>query len=569
MRLTSPLRHPDPGAAAPEPSSVKETVISVIIAFALAFVFRGFVIEAFLIPTGSMAPTLRGAHMSFKSPQSGYEWAVTPWQYVDQMTRQIPQPIQTRIEVHDPMTGWDIRQAEVPRSWGDRIFVMKYLYSIYDPERFDVVVFKNPRDPTVNYIKRLIGLPNQMIALIDGDVFYRNIENGDLDANGRPTMDDPWALPGWHVARKPEQAQRAMWQLVFSSEYSPIAAVDSSTNRRWFIPPWKAAGAAKDWKIDDRTDYAYTGDGPTILEWDAVKHPIEDFYSYNEGTRGMVGPYPVSDIRLSLGIRPTAQGERVSAIVTARGYDFRGEVEGSSVSLSMRPVDPAGVPKGDWDVKARVNLPAPLPVGKVTNIDFWHVDQSLKMFIDDKLIAQADYDWTPEQRLINSTSMNLDQVMANPLSLVEFNGAALPVVNRAQLPVYTRPKARFEFSGGSFTLYRVALSRDIYYQPAQYPDHNDAGLPHSHAGKPALGTHPTSTIILNKDQFFVCGDNSPQSLDARLWDAPNPWVAEIDPKMGVVNRDLVIGKAFFVYFPAPKRRGSMPLPDCGSMRFIW
>ena len=131
-----------------------------------------------------------------------------------------------------------------------------------------------------------------------------------------------------------------------------------------------------------------------------------------------------------------------------------------------------------------------------------------------------------------------------------------------------RPRARFEFSGGGFTLYRVALSRDIYYQPAYYQSTNDAALPHSKAGQPAMGTHPSNTITLNKDQFFVCGDNSPQSLDARLWDKPHPWVAEIDPTTGVVNRDLVIGKAFFVYFPAPKRRGSMPVPDFGSMRFI-
>jgi len=92
---------------------------------------------------------------------------------------------------------------------------------------------------------------------------------------------------------------------------------------------------------------------------------------------------------------------------------------------------------------------------------------------------------------------------------------------------------------------------------------------HSRRGQPAHGTHPKSTVILNQDQFFVCGDNSPQSLDARLWDVPNPWVAEMDRTTGVVNRDLLIGKAFFVYFPAPYRNHGVPVPDFGSMRFIW
>ena len=36
-------------------SNIKETIESLIIAFILAFVFRGFLVEAFVIPTGSMA----------------------------------------------------------------------------------------------------------------------------------------------------------------------------------------------------------------------------------------------------------------------------------------------------------------------------------------------------------------------------------------------------------------------------------------------------------------------------------------------------------------------------------
>ena len=105
MSSSQPLLHPDAATSGgADQSSIKETIISVIIAFALAFVFRGFVIEAFLIPTGSMAPTLRGAHMQFKSPVSGYEWAVTPWQYTDD-GRQNPTPVQQKVIVHDPMTG--------------------------------------------------------------------------------------------------------------------------------------------------------------------------------------------------------------------------------------------------------------------------------------------------------------------------------------------------------------------------------------------------------------------------------------------------------------------------------
>ena len=36
-------------------SDIKETIESILIAFILAFIFRGFVVEAYVIPTGSMA----------------------------------------------------------------------------------------------------------------------------------------------------------------------------------------------------------------------------------------------------------------------------------------------------------------------------------------------------------------------------------------------------------------------------------------------------------------------------------------------------------------------------------
>ena len=58
--------------------SVKETLVGIVIAFVMAFVFRGFVIEGFVIPTGSMAPTLLGEHFRAEGPESGYGWDVGP-----------------------------------------------------------------------------------------------------------------------------------------------------------------------------------------------------------------------------------------------------------------------------------------------------------------------------------------------------------------------------------------------------------------------------------------------------------------------------------------------------------
>ena len=75
---------------------------------------------------------------------------------------------------------------------GDRLFVSKYSYGysrhsfpfspkIYNdrifekiPERGDVVVFKTPADNRTDYIKRLIGLPGDVVQIIDGNLLLNN-----------------------------------------------------------------------------------------------------------------------------------------------------------------------------------------------------------------------------------------------------------------------------------------------------------------------------------------------------------------------------------------------------------
>src|SRR5436190_4598979 len=65
-----------PGASALDEGGAKETVESILVAFILAFIFRAFIVEAFVIPTGSMAPTLMGAHMRFRCEDCGYRFDV-------------------------------------------------------------------------------------------------------------------------------------------------------------------------------------------------------------------------------------------------------------------------------------------------------------------------------------------------------------------------------------------------------------------------------------------------------------------------------------------------------------
>ena len=64
-------------------------------------------------------------------------------------------------------------------SSGDRVLVAKFPYEtlISEPNRFDVVVFKYPKEPLnknnvpTNYIKRLLGLPGEILAIFFGRLF--------------------------------------------------------------------------------------------------------------------------------------------------------------------------------------------------------------------------------------------------------------------------------------------------------------------------------------------------------------------------------------------------------------
>ena len=51
---------------------------------------------------------------------------------------------------------------------GDRLVVDRVSYSVADVSRFDVVVLRYPRNPDIDFVKRVVGLPGDEVALRDG-----------------------------------------------------------------------------------------------------------------------------------------------------------------------------------------------------------------------------------------------------------------------------------------------------------------------------------------------------------------------------------------------------------------
>jgi len=121
---------------APEHESIIETVKTVVYALLIALVIRTFLFQPFNIPSGSMEATLLiGDYLFVEKFAYGYSRYSFPWGL-------------------GPISG---------RIWEGK-----------GPQRGDVVVFKLPRDTSVDYIKRVIGLPGDRIQLINGQIYLNN-----------------------------------------------------------------------------------------------------------------------------------------------------------------------------------------------------------------------------------------------------------------------------------------------------------------------------------------------------------------------------------------------------------
>ena len=108
---------------------------SISLAVFIALLIRSFIAEPFNIPSGSMKPNLLVGDFIF----------VSKWSY-GYSKHSLPFSI--------PL---------LPKKIFERI-----------PERGDVVVFKTPQDNRTDYIKRVIGLPGDIIEIINGQIKINN-----------------------------------------------------------------------------------------------------------------------------------------------------------------------------------------------------------------------------------------------------------------------------------------------------------------------------------------------------------------------------------------------------------
>lgn len=284
-----------------------------LVAFILALVFQGFAVQAFQIPTGSMAETLRGAHYRFRCYRCGYEFDVGKGEI------SLDRPLCPNCKYYQPT------EAFAPPKNGDRIFVLKCIYQFFEPKRWDVVVFKNPTEPHTNYIKRLVGLPGETIQLIDGDLYI----------DGR-------------IATKPLNVQAELWMPIFVQDYQPFSAAEHFNesirqgrdrhNEIWRQPFENENGSV--WKVQPAC-YVLNDTAGTIHTMTYQTDNRSEFratYAYNGSTAYAYRPL-CSDLMITFYAKGRSPNGCIGASLEKDGVLYSGRVDFDGSLVFTKTVD--------------------------------------------------------------------------------------------------------------------------------------------------------------------------------------------------------------------------------------
>lgn len=561
-------------------SGQRETVEAFVVAFVLALLFRAFVAEAFVIPTGSMAPTLMGAHKDIDCSQCGHRF-------------QIGASKERRGAVQDDtvvggvcpncryVNSLDLEGNSNHATFnGDRILVSKFAYTLSDPERWDVIVFKFPGNPKQNYIKRLVGLPNEVISVQYGDVYAAPI-------------DDPASET---MLRKPADKLLAMRHHVYDTDQQSDLLIESGYPSR--IQPWRentTAPPTDSWQIQrdkgglvakvepgDASEthwLRYFHRWPTWNQWDTAAQGgkldgvdpyssrlVTDFYGYDcyinvrsgdvyeqypsnarwagdpefvpsyqsggpisqfggaahFGERGLAdeGLHWVGDLVAEADVNASSQCKELLLELVEAGIQYQCRIDLDNGDAVMKIID------GDQErefssANTSVKGATGARTGSTFSVRFSNCDDQLLLWVDDKLV-QFDGPTTFDARDFRSDKENY------------------PRYRRGVHPLDAAPVG-IAVRGGSATINRVKIDRDKYYvatnnssfgifdyemnpmrqsigQSINFQDIQDLmAQPDKWEEFPIWQFRRKVSFPLEEDQYFPMGDNSPESLDARCW----------------------------------------------------
>lgn len=568
------------------------SAIDLAICFVMAVIMlREFVLEGYLISTGSMAPGLLGFHRRLQCPECQYEFAfgVSFDDSAGSNAASIQEPEGARRYATCPNCGQiNIDVSTVPNSHGDQLLVQKHVYDLHPPKRWETIVFRNPASPGEAYVKRVVGLPGDRIRIINGDVYI----------NGKIARKDYRQQQGMRipVSSLSHLAQSEDWQMPWELDDGWKAngeklQLDSSAemqwlrfrNWRWFgghhvaETPLSAATGGKDWDTyvarfdslsvawSSRLDYDRTrevlrceGVMPEDLQKDMIAHattgefrdavyrlaalshlaPVTDRYGYN----AMVASpeYVVGDLmlRTQLSWKDPPREIRVQIPVEAFTFELRLEPDGENpntknggaLNVSLLSLDDQSVIR-----KGRVVVPAAEGLTTLL-LEVSNFDRQVIVGINDEQCFEP---------LGVGTEMTTEQALEASVSTIA--GQKMDAEKAAKIALRWEQQKRWALgvSGTDVRIDALEMFRDVFYTPGRR--------------KNAI----ESEYIIPDQTYFVQGDNSPVSSDSRNWLNP------------CVPHKMLIGKPFLVHLPSRPavlqfggRQWPIRVPEMSRIRYI-
>lgn len=564
---------------------MRETIESIAVAFLLAFLFRAFEAEAFVIPTGSMAPTLYGRHKEANCTQCGHLITIGASEELDREGVYLERRLESSLcpNCRAPNA---IKNAPVFR--GDRILVNKFPYELKDPRRWDVVVFKYPEEPKTNYIKRLVGLPNETLIIRQGDLYRSEPGGGEIkilrktdpkkqhelqilvhdnDFPEKPLIEQGWPTRWASVARNDEDR--------LGLEAAATSGVESSievAGWRETVVGWQSQGEKHSFKLTDADSKGqqphwlrYRHFVPTPDVWRAalkneegdrlnsfggngaaaLKTPrpqlITDFCGYNAFSSAqdfdLDSYFWVGDLTLGCNVKidKLAESAELTLELNEGVHRYRCRINPNSGEAQLSRV--VWLNRSEEEEETFAKATTSLQGVGNHRVEFANVDQRLCVWIDGRLIdfgSKAEY------------------------TLSEIENLGPQDEDLAPIGIAAR--------GMNVEVSHLQIHRDIYYQStheqqtqdfAPLSSHFEEWSPcssHQHLrhllSRPAAwwesyqACSREARFDIGPDEFMMLGDNSPKSKDSRLWE--NDRRAQ---HRHAVPRSALVGRAFYIYWP--------------------